>query len=139
MIAICMFYMITAAGSLDPVEFVKPVEPKVSTEEVTNENELGEFKITAYTAGPESTGKSPGDPAYGITATGTEVSEGRTIAADWDVLPPGTQVKIEGFEGTFIVEDRGSAVNGRHIDVYMSDLDEAVNWGKRQRNVSVVE
>ncbi|MFA1820576.1 3D domain-containing protein [Virgibacillus oceani] len=138
MIAICMFYMITVSSSLDPVEFEKP-ETEVSSAEVVNENDLGEFTITAYTAGYESTGKHPDDPAYGITATGTTVQEGRTIAADWNVLPPGTQVEIEGFEGTFTVEDKGGAINGKHIDVYMPDLDEAISWGKRKRNVTVVE
>jgi 3D (Asp-Asp-Asp) domain-containing protein len=48
-------------------------------------------------------------------------------------------VRIEGFEGIFTVEDRGGAVNGKHIDVYMLDLDEAISWGKRKRNVVVVE
>jgi hypothetical protein len=41
---------------------------------------MGEFKITAYTAGPESTGKRPGDPEYGITASGEKVEEWITIA-----------------------------------------------------------
>lgn len=49
---------------------------------------LGTFVITAYTAGKESTGKSPGDKDYGVTATGTTALAGRTIAADWEVLPP---------------------------------------------------
>jgi len=51
----------------------------------------GEFEITYYTAGHESTGKNPGDPAYGITKSGTTVKEGQTIAADWTVLPAGHQ------------------------------------------------
>jgi hypothetical protein len=61
-LAICMFYMITASSGLDPVEFEKlekPVETEVSSAEVVNENQLGEFVITAYTAGYESTGKNP--------------------------------------------------------------------------------
>lgn len=140
-------FMITASDALNPVDIeveaeeqqVEKVETKVSSEEIVNENDLGEFTITAYTANYESTGKNPGDPGYGVTATGTTVQEGRTIAADWDILSPGTIVKIEGFEGTFTVEDRGGAVNGKHIDVYMPDLDEAISWGKRKRSVTVVE
>src|SRR5690606_7201420 len=34
------------------------------------------FEVTAYTAGAESTGKTPSDPAYGITASGEKVREG---------------------------------------------------------------
>jgi|SRR5690625_3355672 3D (Asp-Asp-Asp) domain-containing protein len=133
-----MLYIATAPIALDQVSFEIP-ETDTSSVEVVNETDLGEFVITAYTAGPESTGKERGDPGYGVTATGTTVQEGRTIAADWDVLPPNTEVKIEGFEGTFIVEDKGSAVNGKHIDVYTPDLEKAINWGKQARSVVIVE
>ena len=61
-------------------------------EKVGLSNYAGRFEITYYTAGPESTGKTPDHPAYGITRSGTVVEEGRTIATDWDVLPPGTKV-----------------------------------------------
>ncbi|MBV2197433.1 hypothetical protein KQR56_09900 [Bacillus velezensis] len=44
-------------------------------------NDIGVFKITAYTAGVESTGKRPGDEGYGITADGSMVQEGITVAA----------------------------------------------------------
>lgn len=98
----------------------------------------GTFTITGYTAGCESTQKRPGDPGYGITATGTKVVQGRTIAADWDVLPPGTIVYIEGL-GERIVEDKGGGVNGRHIDVYFDDLDAALEWGRQKRQVWIVK
>ncbi|MED3571936.1 3D domain-containing protein [Cytobacillus praedii] len=99
---------------------------------------LGTFTITAYTAGYESTQKKKGEPGYGITATGTTVKEGRTIAANWGVLPPGTVVKIEGLEGSYTVEDRGGGVKGKHIDIYIADLNKALDWGRQKRKVSVV-
>ena len=101
--------------------------------------DAGIFQITAYTAGYESTRKRPGDPAYGVTATGTTVEEGRTIAADWSVLPPGTVVKIVGLEGYYTVEDRGGAVVGNIIDLYIEDLDEAITWGRQERKIYVKE
>ena len=100
---------------------------------------LGRFKITAYTAGYESCGKLPDDPLYGITATGKRVRENHTIASDWDVLPPGTKVRIEGLTHIYTVEDRGGAVRGKHIDLYIEDLDEALQWGVREREVYLVE
>lgn len=100
---------------------------------------LGAFSITAYTAGYESTQKKKGEPGYGITATGTTVKEGRTIAADWSVLPPGTVVKIEGLDGTYTVEDKGGGVKGNHIDLYIADLNRALEWGRQQRSVWVVK
>ena len=97
------------------------------------------FEITAYTAGYESTGKRPGHPAYGITATGTTVKEGHTIAADWDVLPPGTVVQIEGLPGDYTVEDKGGAIKGNIIDLYIADLDTALAWGRQERQIYVKE
>lgn len=91
--------------------------------------------VTAYTAGPESTGKSPGDPAYGITASGTKVAEGRTIAVDPKVISIGSRVYIEGI-GFRIAEDTGGAVKGEHIDVFLNDMTTAVNFGI-QREVRV--
>lgn len=105
----------------------------------SNLTSMGTFKITAYTAGYESTGKRPGDPAYGVTATGATVEEGVTIAADWNVLPPGTLVKIQGLEGYYTVQDRGGGVKGNHIDLYVSDLTEALEWGVRERKIWVKE
>lgn len=99
---------------------------------------IGTFKITAYTAGFESTGKNPGDPAYGITASGEEVIEDHTIAADWDVLPPGSKVFIEGV-GIRTVTDKGGLVDGKHIDLYIPDLDDALNWGVRYREVYLLK
>jgi 3D (Asp-Asp-Asp) domain-containing protein len=96
------------------------------------------FKITAYTAGPESCGKRIGDALYGITATGTTVTEGVTVASDWRVLPPGTVVFIDGV-GLRTVEDKGGAVKGYHIDVYMNRLKDARNWGKQYRNIWILE
>lgn len=123
---------------------------KKKREETKNDNRLssrsnglptsqGTFLVTAYTAGFESTGKNPGDPGYGVTATGATVQEGVTIAADWDVLPPGTVVKIEGLPGDYVVQDRGGGVKGNHIDLYIADLEKARQWGKEYREIYVKE
>jgi len=100
---------------------------------------LGRFKITAYTAGFESCGKLPDDPLYGITATGARVKENHTVASDWNVLPPGTRIRIEGIPHIFTVEDRGGAVRGKHIDIYIEDLEEALEWGVRDREVWLID
>lgn len=105
----------------------------------TSENKyIGEFEITYYTAGPESTGKYPGHPAYGITKSGTTVEEGRTIAADWSVLPVGTKVYIDGI-GERIVEDTGGMIVDKAIDVYVEDVETALNNGRHMTDVWIVE
>jgi len=87
---------------------------------------------TAYTAGYESTGKHPGHPAYGITKSGTKVLEGRTIATDPKLIPLGSKVKIPCLSNyTYIAEDIGGKIKGKRIDIYMENLEDALNWGKR--------
>lgn len=91
--------------------------------------------LTAYTAGKESTGKTPSHPAYGITRSGSKAEEGRTVAVDPSIIPLGSTVLIEGI-GVRKAEDTGSAIKGARIDVYMNDLKEAVDFGVK-KNVKV--
>ncbi|MCR2807187.1 ubiquitin-like domain-containing protein [Paenibacillus soyae] len=91
---------------------------------------LKSVTLTAYTAGFESTGKSEGDPGYGITASGTRVTEGRTIAVDPKVIPIGWWVYIEGI-GFRRAEDKGSAVKGNKIDIYFASESHATKFGKK--------
>ena len=96
------------------------------------------YEVTAYTAGYESTGKTKDHPEYGITASGKRVQEGKTIAADWDVHPVGTRIEIKGL-GEFVVEDKGSAIKGKRLDVYIEDLDEALKFGRQKMEVRVIK
>jgi uncharacterized protein YabE (DUF348 family) len=99
---------------------------------------LNNVKLTAYTAGLESTGKSKNHPRYGYTATGTKVSEGRTISVDPDVIPLGWWVYIDGI-GFRRAEDTGGAVNGNKIDVYFESLSHALKFGvKRGYTVYII-
>ena len=43
--------------------------------------------------------------------------EGRTIATDWNIIPAGSEVMING--NIYIVEDRGGAIKGNVIDVFV--------------------
>ncbi|MGX9708402.1 3D (Asp-Asp-Asp) domain-containing protein [Laceyella tengchongensis] len=100
---------------------------------------LGSFMITAYTAGPESTGKHVGEPGYGITSSGQPVNEGVTIAVDPEVIPIGSRVYIEGI-GYRIAQDTGSKIKGKRIDLYMNSVAEARAFGvKRNVRVELVE
>lgn len=90
--------------------------------------------VTAYTAGPESTGKSPGHPLYGVTASGARVFPG-AVAAD-PAIPFGTRVWVPGY-GHGVVLDRGGAVRGLRLDVYIPELQEARRWGVRRLPVRI--
>ncbi len=116
-------------------EVTKESSAELSLPTMTRGRMLGEFTLTAYTAGPESTGKSPDHPAYGITSSGAKVREGVTVAVDPKVIPTGSRIYIEGI-GYRVAQDTGSAIKGNRIDVYMSDLEEARQFGVK-RNVRV--
>ena len=96
-----------------------PQEPELES--------LGTWKITAYCACKKCCGKSPDDPRYGITATGTVATEGRTIAADPRVIPYGTVVYIDGH--AYTVEDCGGAIKNERIDIYFDSHEATLQWG----------
>jgi 3D (Asp-Asp-Asp) domain-containing protein len=96
---------------------------------------------TGYTAGVESTGKTPDDPNYGITYSGVKVTRDlySTIAADPSVFPIGTILYIPGY-GYGIVADTGSAIKGNKIDLYFKTVENVYQeWGKRKLEVYVVK
>lgn len=99
--------------------------------------------VTAYTAGPESTGKSPSHPAYGVTATGrrlTEADAWRVAAADPEHYPAGTKIFVTGV-GLVTILDTGAAVQGSdHIDLFvgLNDTKAAYNWGVKRLPVKIL-
>lgn len=96
---------------------------------------------TGYTAGVESTGKSPNHPSYGITYSGVKVKRDlySTVAADLDVFPLGTILFIPGY-GYGVVADKGGAIKGNRLDLYYETVKDVYNsWGKKQLDVYVVQ
>lgn len=89
------------------------------------------FELTAYSNHENSTGKSKGHPDYGKTASGAMTKEGVTIAADWNVLPEGTKVYIDGV-GERVVQDVGGAIKKNKIDVYFESEKDALNFGRKK-------
>lgn len=96
---------------------------------------------TGYTAGEESTGKTPGHPSYGITYSGVKVKRDlySTVAADPAVFPIGTILFIPGY-GYGVVADTGSAIKGNKIDLYFETVQDVYKeWGKRTVDVHVIQ
>ena len=101
-------------------------------------NKIEDCTVTWYTA--DTCGKKPGDPAYGITASGLPVVEHLTCAVDKSVIPLYADVFVQYADGTIEqlwATDTG--VNGNHIDIYTPDYDYAIQMGCQKMTVWWVE
>ena len=68
----------------------------------------------------------------GKTATGTDVTAGRSAAVDPNVIPLGAEIFVDYGDGvlhSYIAEDTGSAVLGGHIDLAVQTHEEALELG----------
>lgn len=86
--------------------------------------------------------------AYAYTATGNltflgeEPVAGKTIAADPEVLPLGTRVKISGagsYSGEYVVGDIGGKIKGHVVDIFMDSHQEAIEFGRQKVSIAVVK
>ncbi|HLS09480.1 3D domain-containing protein [Lentibacillus sp.] len=123
--------------SSEHIEGPKTLEEYVNTEQYPSATVVA----TGYTAGVESTGKSPDHPEYGITYSGVKVKRDlySTIAADLDVYPIGTIMYIPGY-GYGVVADKGGAINGNKIDLYYETVEDVYSeWGKKEVEVYIIK
>ena len=97
----------------------------------TNEPEPGarlKFSATAYCKGT-------------TTASGVRVRTG-VAAADPQLLPVGSVVSVgvgdSKYTGVYTVMDTGPAVQGRELDLYMWSCHEALKFGRRPVQVTVL-
>ena len=95
---------------------------------------LGSFKLTHYCTENYAHICGTGD---GVTATGTQVTAGRTIAVDPTLVPYGSQVYIEGY-GWRIAEDCGGSVKGNHIDIAVETHSQALSTGTNTGGVWIL-
>ena len=104
--------------------------PRTSSTSTSSSTSGTVYKITAYCPCAKCCGKTNGRTASGTTATA-----GRTVAAS-SKFAFGTKLNIGGH--VYTVEDRGGAINGNKIDIFVNSHAEALQWGVRYLNVSVV-
>ncbi len=94
-----------------------------------------EVTATAYNSLAEQT--RPGSSGA-ITAWGDTLKPGmKCIAVSRDLIDSGlthnTEVKIEGLEGTYVVNDKMNKRWTTKIDIYLgTDKQKAKNWGKKE-------
>ncbi len=115
-------------NQIDLLESMLEKQEQDASEIVDEPEYIGIFTVTHYCPCKLCCGKSDG-----ITFTGTQATEGRTVAVDPDVIPLGSTVVIDGQE--YIAEDIGGAIKGNRIDRYMDNHQEALNAGVVQAEV----
>lgn len=91
---------------------------------------VARMKCTFYTGAADEGGS--------ITALGTPVTPWYTVAVDPRVIPLGSKIRIEGFDGVFYCADTGSAIKNNTIDIAVGSKSEANNLGIQYRNVYIV-
>ena len=92
-------------------------------------------------AGPDGTYVATAYSVTGITASG-EWTHRHVVAADPDILPIGTRVKIKRagrYSGEYVVADTGAKIQGRRLDLYMPNTHECMKFGAKKVRVRVIE
>ncbi|WP_052130298.1 3D domain-containing protein [Ureibacillus sinduriensis] len=87
---------------------------------------------TAYTAYCEG--------CSGTTAIGIDLRSNpnqKVIAVDPNIIPLGSKVWVEGY-GEAIAGDTGGAIKGNKIDVFIPTRNEAMQWGRKQVKLKVL-
>lgn len=90
-------------------------------------------EATAYTASCEG--------CSGITKTGINLKENpnaKVISVDPSVIPLGSKVYVEGY-GEAIAGDTGGAIKGNKIDVFIPNKQDAINFGRKQLKVTILD
>ena len=100
-----------------------------------SQEELGEscgmFEITGYCSCELCTGDNQ------LTFSGTVPRPGHTAAADLDIFPLGSRIRIG--EAVYTVEDTGACITGHVIDIYFDTHEKAVENGRYKAEVFLVK
>ena len=122
----------TEPRRLPAADIQPPPEPTPRQSGATS-SEL--YEITAYSHGCAM--YPPGqEPIAARTASGLWPIVNETVAAD-PSLGFGREVLIEGL-GYWTVHDRGSAIKGRKLDLFVNTCREAREFGRQWRHVYIV-
>jgi 3D (Asp-Asp-Asp) domain-containing protein len=109
----------------------------VKTSTLVNKSPLKVKRVIAVTA-TAYTANCKG--CSGITATGINLKKHpnmKVIAVDPKVIKLGTRVYVDGY-GYAIAADKGSAIKGNRIDVFIPSYKNALKWGRKKVKVKIL-
>lgn len=124
------------------MEFGTVLNTRTSRGEIVRYSKVMDMKATAYTASFKDTGKAPGHPLFGITATGIKAKKG-VIAVDPKVIPLYTRVYVEILGSTpdygyAVAADVGGAIKGNKIDLYYDTQEFVDKFGVQKVRVYIL-
>ncbi len=124
------------------VEFGTVLNHTTSRGDLVRYSKVMDMKATAYTASLKDTGKAPGHPLFGITATGMKARKG-VIAVDPKVIPLHTRLYVEILGDTpdygfCIAGDVGGAIKGNKIDLYYDTQEYVDRFGVKKVRVYIL-
>lgn len=120
-------------GALAIMETVNELQPEVIALEYA-----GTFYLTMYAATVEQCGNT-----LGITASGKKVTtnpECHTVAVDPKIIPLGTKLIIEGYDGiVFEATDTGGDIKNYWIDIFTDSESESKQFNPTYAKVWVIK
>jgi 3D (Asp-Asp-Asp) domain-containing protein len=130
-------------GNKETLTAAKPAIPHLPLNEaltIKKPRLTVQARVTAYNSDPNQTDNTPC-----ITASGLNVCEraknGREdiVATNIKNLPFGTRIRIPELYGDklFIVADRMNPRYAKSVDIWMSDYDQAMDFGKQWATVEI--
>lgn len=129
--------VVVTAQEIAPEAAEEPEEPeneRIEAALLARAHVIEDCEVTWYTE--DTCGKTPDDPAYGITRSGLPVVEHLTCAVDPNVIPLYSDVFVEYADGTIEqlwATDTG--VKGNSLDIYTPDYDYAIQCGRQRLTV----
>ncbi|MEH7239156.1 LysM peptidoglycan-binding and 3D domain-containing protein [Bacillus sp. JJ1562] len=122
----------TSTAAVPATQTQKESTAEVKAASTSNTKEII-VEATAYTATCEG--------CSGITSTGINLLENpdaKVISVDPSVIPLGSKVHVEGY-GEAIAGDTGGAIKGNKIDIFIPSKQDAINFGRKQVKVTVLD
>jgi 3D (Asp-Asp-Asp) domain-containing protein len=146
-----VFYEATIFDSRFSTRQLLRISPPTAPETGTSQGDSPEATVATAVPAIPFVPALPPVPALRFAATaycrGTMTASGVTprtgiAAADEDLLPVGSVIQVgllgPRYDGVYTVMDTGPKVQGRNIDLYIWNCDEAVKFGRRAVTVVVL-
>lgn len=138
----------SANSSAQAAEQSKPAANQSSNNSQSSNNTAGskpskpepsDNQNSGRTIRVQATGYSTRQPNLSThTATGIDLRVNpRVIAVDPSVIPLGSMVEVEGM-GVYIAGDTGGAIRGNIIDIHFQTVAEALQWGRRNVTIRIL-